>query len=175
MPKLFVVRHAEPEISGVLLGRMDSPLSLKGAVDAQQRLGTLEVQMVYTSPMRRAVETAQWMERAAGVEILEDLAEVGLGAWDGMSWLEIERQNPELARRKLDDWFGVTPPGGEPWSAVEKRVARALNHIRRGPFPAAVVAHIGVNAEVARQVAGVDPRTFSQEYCQVEAYDLSDR
>ena len=175
MPKLFVVRHAEPEITGVLLGRVDSPLSTLGAREAQERLGDLDVRIVYTSPLRRALETAQWMERAGGVEILEELAEVGLGAWDGMSWLDIERRYPELARLKLDDWFGVTPPGGEPWSSVQKRVARALARIRQGPFPAALVAHIGVNAEVAHQVAGVDPRAFRQEYCQVEAYDLSDR
>ena len=175
MPKLYLVRHAEPGITGVLLGRLDPPLSATGEGMARESLATLDARIVYSSPLRRALETAQLIERAEGVEVLEELTEVGLGAWDGMSWADVELRAPELARRKLDDWFGVTPPGGEPWPAVEKRVARALARIRAGVFPAAVVAHLGINAELARQAAGVDRAAFRQQYCQVEGYDISDR
>jgi len=175
MPKLYLVRHAEPGITGVLLGRMDPALSEAGERQARESLSVLDVLIVYTSPLRRALETAQLIERARGIEVLEELTEVGLGAWDGLSWTEVERRDPDLARRKLEDWFGVTPPDGEPWAAVEKRVARALARIRQGEFPAAVVSHVGVNAELARQAAGADRAAFQQDYCQVEAYDISDR
>jgi len=171
MSTLFLVRHAEPELTGVLLGRIDPPLSEMGAREAHERLANLKVEAVYSSPLRRALETAQTIEGAA-IEVIEELAEIGLGEWDGLRWSAIERRDPDLARRKLADWFGVTPPGGEPWSAFEKRISRALDRIRQGRFPAAVVSHIGVNAALARLIAGIDPASFQQEYCQIERYDF---
>jgi broad specificity phosphatase PhoE len=175
MRTLLLVRHAEPELRGVMLGRQDPPLSELGQRTAREALGDLAVPIVYTSPLRRAFETAQLMEHAGAVQVLEELAEVGLGAWDGLSWSEIEARDPDLAQRKLLDWFGVTPPGGEPWTALEKRLARALAHVRNGPFPAVIVAHLAVNAELARQISGVDPASFRQDYCQVATYALPDR
>jgi broad specificity phosphatase PhoE len=174
MQTLLLVRHAEPELTGVLLGRLDPPLSEAGVREAQSHLAGLEVRMVYSSPLRRALETAQMIDCGAPLQVLEELAEIDLGDWDGLRWREIERRDPDLARRKLDDWFGVSPPGGEPWPAFAKRVARALERIRLGPFPAAVVAHIAVNAQLAHLVAGLDPAAFTQEYCQTQTYDLDE-
>jgi broad specificity phosphatase PhoE len=172
MQNLLLVRHGEPELTGVLLGRLDPPLSEAGARDAHQSLAGLQVSIVYSSPLRRALETAQMIDCGAPIQVLEELAEIGLGEWDGLRWRDVERRDPELARRKLENWFTVSPPGGEPWPAFERRVARALDRIRQGPFPAAVVAHIAVNAQIACFVAGLDPASFKQEYCQTQIYDL---
>jgi alpha-ribazole phosphatase len=171
MPVLYVVRHAEPVETGLLAGRTDPPLSELGLQEAQEKLGRLRVRAVYSSPLRRALETAQAFE-GASLEVLEGLTEAGLGDWEGLRWSDVVRLDPEVARRKLENWFAVTPPGGEPWEAVGRRVGRTLARIRKGPFPAAVVAHLAVNAEIARQIAGTDPLEFRQDYCEVRAYDL---
>jgi broad specificity phosphatase PhoE len=170
MPELFVVRHAEPEMSGVMLGRTDPPLSAAGRLEARAKLSGLHCAVVYSSPLRRARETAEVI--AAPVEVLDDLAEIAYGEWEGRSWAEIEQGWPDLARRKREDWFAVTPPGGESWEDVSARAARALKHVRLGPFPAVVVAHFGFNAEFLRQAAGLDPVTFSQSYCEVVPVNL---
>ncbi|MFN3324709.1 MAG: histidine phosphatase family protein [Bryobacteraceae bacterium] len=170
MPKLFLVRHAEPELTGVLLGRLDCALSGEGRRQAEAAMSSLKVAIVYASPLRRARDTARCVR--APVVVLNELAEISLGDWDGKSWAEVERQDPELARRKQQDWFNVTPPGAEPWSAFESRVLRALERIRRGPFPAAVVAHIAVNAALAHQAAGGDPVAFRQNYCEITEVEL---
>jgi alpha-ribazole phosphatase len=174
MQNLLLVRHAEPELTGVLLGRLDPPLSEAGVREAHAQLAGLEVRIVYSSPLRRALETAQMIDCGAPLQVLEELAEIGLGEWDGLRWRDIERRDPDLARRKLDDWFRVSPPGGEPWPAFARRAARALDRIRAGPFPAAVVAHLAVNALLAHLVTGLDPATFKQEYCQTQTYDLDE-
>ena len=161
MPNLFVVRHAEPEMRGVMLGRTDPPLSAAGRAAATQLAG-LPGEIVYSSPLRRARETAAAIPLP--VEILDDLAEISYGAWEGLSWVEIEAAWPDLARRKQEAWFAVTPPGGETWEHVQARATRALNHIRCGPLPAVVVAHFGFNAEFMRQAAGIDPIQFMQAY-----------
>lgn len=171
MAKLYLVRHAEPEITGVLLGRLDPGLTEAGRERARNGLSGLSVAVAYSSPLRRARETADIIPAQERI-VLDDLAELGLGEWDGLAWDQIERTYPELARRKLADWLGVTPPGGEPWGALEIRIGRALQRIASGPFPAAVVGHVAVNAEIARRLAGVDPVSFNQAYCEISEYEV---
>lgn len=170
MPKLFVVRHAEPVMRGVMLGRTDSPLSEAGKLQARTHMKELRPAVVYSSPLRRALQTAGYIE--APLVVLEDLAEVSYGDWEGKTWAQIETEWPDLVRRKRDDWFAVTPPGGESWEQVTVRARRVLERVRQGAFPAAVVAHFGFNAELMRQAAGTDPAHFSQAYCEFFSVDL---
>jgi broad specificity phosphatase PhoE len=163
MPSLFLVRHAEPVITGVLLGSLDPPLSPAGRAHAATLLSHVSLAIVYSSPQRRAIETAQLFARGAPVEILEDLREISHGDWDGLTWSEIEARDPELAARKLADWQGVTAPRGEPWHAFSERTGRAFERIRRGPRPAAIVAHAAVN-----QLLG----NVDQSYGDVHELDL---
>ncbi len=145
MPSLFLVRHAEPAITGVLLGALDPPLSEAGRKQAASLLSGVAPAVVYSSPLRRALETAQLIARGAPIEILDDLREISHGEWDGLTWSEIETRDPALAARKLADWRGVTAPQGEPWNEFADRVTRAFELIRKGPRPAAIVAHAAVN------------------------------
>jgi broad specificity phosphatase PhoE len=143
--RIYLVRHAEPEITGVLLGQCDPPLSDAGRVQAASILEGIEVAIVYASPLRRALETARILARGVPVEVIDDLREITYGAWDGQAWAQIEAADPDLARRKLRNWRDVTPPGGEPWEDFVARVKRAFDAIREGSRPAAIVAHAGVN------------------------------
>jgi alpha-ribazole phosphatase len=170
--KLYLVRHAEPERTDALLGRTDVALSAGGKLQASAALREMRSEIIYSSPLRRALETAARIPLLVPLEVLPELAEISYGKWDGKPWSEIEAKYGELAQRKLQDWYGITPPGGEEWSAFSQRVTRALEVILNGPFPAIVVAHAGVNAEIAHQMAGVEPTRFSQNYCQVLEYDI---
>lgn len=157
MPGLFVVRHCEPALTGVLLGQCDPPLGEAGRAQAAA-LRFPKLAIIYSSPLRRALETAQAIARGAPVEIIDDLREITYGLWDGRVWAEIEAADPELAARKLADWRGVTPPGGETWKHFSARVMRAFDRIHAGPRPAAVVAHAAVNqliTEVDQPYGGI--------------------
>jgi broad specificity phosphatase PhoE len=172
MPDVYLIRHAPPAVRGVFLGRLDPPLDPDGIAPARLALGGLHCEAVYASPLRRARETAALIPGHPCAVILEDLVELGLGEWDGVPWQEIERRWPLLARRKAADWLGVTPPGGESWDDLLRRAARALETVRGGPLPAAVVAHQAVNAALAQLIAGRDPLSFQQQYCEVIPCDL---
>jgi alpha-ribazole phosphatase len=145
MPDLFLVRHAEPVLRGVMLGQCDPPLSERGREQAAALLQNVTLAIVYTSPLKRAVETAKLLARGAPIEIIDDLKELSHGEWDGRTWEEIEKLYPEIAPQKLRDWKATTPPGGESWADFEARVHRAFEQIRGGPRPAAIVAHAAVN------------------------------
>jgi alpha-ribazole phosphatase len=168
MPALYVVRHGEPVLRGVILGRIDPPLSEAGR--EQMRQVSLPVQTVFSSPLRRALESAELLAQGAEIVVLDNLSEIALGAWDGKTWDEIEAMDPELSRKKLENWTAVTPPDGEPWSDFERRVRSALDGVCARRHDAALVGHIAVNACIASLLAGTDPLGFRQEYGQVYEY-----
>ena len=168
MPALYVVRHGEPALRGVMLGRTDPPLSEAGR--EQMRHVRLSVRTVFSSPLKRALESAELLAGGAEIVVLENLSEIALGAWDGKTWDEIEAMYPELSRSKLEHWTAVTPPDGEPWSDFERRVHSALEVVCARPDDAALVGHIAVNACIASLLAGTDPLGFRQDYAQVYEY-----
>jgi broad specificity phosphatase PhoE len=165
MASLFLIRHAEPEITGVLLGQLDPPLSRGGRIQAGT-LSAIEVEIAWTSPLRRATETAGFISANRIVEIPE-LREIHQGEWTGKAWTEIEAGWPDLASAKSNDWLGAAAPGGESWPDFEKRVRTAWHAVRSGPTPAAIIAHQGVNAALKYLIDGSDPIQFTQGYGQV--------
>jgi broad specificity phosphatase PhoE len=166
MPTLYLVRHGEPEIIGVMLGQLDPPLSSDGRTRAMAALSRIDVEVVWTSPLRRARETAELIRSGSVVE-LPELREIDQGDWEGKTWTEIEANWPDLAARKLSDWLGVAPPGGESWTSFLERVDRAWKTIRAGVMPTAISAHQGVNAALTHLIEGRDPLEFVQGYGEV--------
>lgn len=163
---LYLVRHAQPELTGTFLGQADPPLAA-GALDhVGTKIAALRVLAAYVSPLRRAHETAITLP-TTNVTVMPELREISFGDWTAKTWTEIEREWPVLAARKLDDWQAVTPPGGEDWTEFVARVGAAWNLIRRGPSPAAVIAHQGVNAVLANLAAGMSFLSFQQSYGEI--------
>src|SRR3954447_16380113 len=145
MPSIHLIRHEEPELRGRFIGRTDPPLTAAGQQSAVAKLAGLEFAAIYVSPLRRARQTAQAIGGAVVPVVLPDLAEIDFGEWEGMNWQEIQARWPDAACRKVEDWLGVTTPGGESWIDFTARVYRALDVVLAGPMPAAIVAHMVVN------------------------------
>jgi broad specificity phosphatase PhoE len=165
---ILLIRHQEPELRGRFIGRTDPPLTPEGR-EAAATLRNIQVAALYCSPLRRARETAAFIP----VEpiVLPELAEICFGEWEGLSWQEIQERWPGVACRKVEDWLGVTAPGGECWTDFCARIDRALERILAGPRPAAVVAHMVVNAALAERLLGQDPKQFRQQYGEILTCD----
>lgn len=153
-------------MSGTFLGQADPPLIENALLEVSPALSALLAQVVYVSPLRRARETAAAME-CTELVVLPELGEIAFGDWTGKTWGEIEEEWPVEAAHKLEDWTGVTPPGGEAWPDFVARVQRGWNLIRQGPSPAAVVAHQAVNCVLANLVAAVPLFSFTQSYGEI--------
>jgi broad specificity phosphatase PhoE len=164
MSSILLIRHEEPEMRGCFIGRTDPPLTAAGRQAAASKFADVQVQAIYCSPLRRALETAQAIRCGVEPVVIEELAEIDFGEWEGLTWQEIERRWPNAACRKIEDWLGQTAPGGESWSDFDARIGRALERILSGPKPAAIVAHMVVNAALAARLAGADPKRFYQPY-----------
>ena len=163
--EVYLVRHARCEKSGTLLGQADVALTAEGIAQAQALadwFASRGVERVISSDLRRAVETASRIAEPLEITLEVDarLREISYGDWDGRTWEEIEKADPAAARRKLQDWNGWTPPGGEPFAQFIARVTAAWESIRASSAKVTVVvAHRGVNAVLLGDLMG-----FQQDY-----------
>ena len=151
-PAIYLARHGACASGGAVLGSTDPPLTDEGrrqATELAREFARLGVERIVTSGLRRARETAQLVaaELALGVETDTRLNEISYGRWDGLTWEEIERSDPETARRKLQDWWSVTPQAGESTEGFLARVRSAWRSLaNRSSRRTLVVAHLAVNA-----------------------------
>ena len=175
MKKLYLVRHAAPELGGkehvCLGGRSDVPLSEEGKRQAGYAAGCFSGEKeykVYASPMIRAQQTAQLLSAGRWeVNVLQGMEEIDCGEWDGLSFDEIRRLYPELYARRGGD-LSLTPPGGESLESVAKRGLAALESIMDEEAEnVIVVAHKGINRVLLCALMGrpiTDYRSLSQDY-----------
>lgn len=170
MPSLFVIRHAEPRIKGVLLGQCDPSLSEAGVEQASRLRGSIVFEAIYASPLRRAVQTARYLHSSP--TILHEFSEITYGLWDGSRWIDIEAKWPQLAVEKLENWTGICPPEGEDWNAFRGRVLHGLAIVKSGKLPAVIVAHEAVNAVIAKELAGSEVHSYKQKYCEIIRYEI---
>lgn len=151
---LLLVRHGETAMSVErrFSGTGDPPLTDVGLAQAAA-LGARAasfgpVSAVWTSPLQRASGTAAAIASALGLEprVDERLRECDFGDWEGMTYAEIERSDPDALGR----WLGedtVAPPGGESFVSVTRRVRQARDAI--------LAAHPGERVVVVSHVTPI--------------------
>lgn len=82
----------------------------------------------------------------------ERLRELGFGAWEGFSWRELRRSEPERSAIRNRDRWNFVPPGGESYAELTLRVAPALAEIARDTV---MVAHGGVARAILAMIGGM--------------------
>ncbi len=156
---LILVRHGQTEWNQQrrFLGITDIPLDDVGRAQAQtlsDRLALDPVQ-VYSSPLRRAHETALALHSEP--ILMAELQELHQGELEGMKVLEAVERYPEFFQGWTEDPGSVTPPGGEPLSGCQRRALQAMNRIRsghQGGELAIAVSHQMVIATTLCAIAG---------------------
>lgn len=151
--RIVLVRHAQPtdDVLGRCYGALDVGLSARGRRQARllaRTLAPVALAALYTSPSRRALDTATAVAAAHGLApvIDERLRELDFGDFEGRSYDEIERRQPEIYRQWMATPTLVQFPGGESYSDLRIRTLAALEEIRtaRPGEVSTVVAHAGV-------------------------------
>ena len=149
-------------------GRGDPPLSETGRTQAQavgDRLSHEEVARLFVTPLRRTQETAAPFAAATRLEpaVVENLAEVRLGDWEGGEYrLRVAARDP-IIRRVFEEERWDLIPGAESPESLTDRVRAGLEEIVEvtGPDAVAVaVLHGGVIGEACRQATGSRPFAF---------------
>ena len=157
----YLVRHGESvsNLEGRVQGQADIELSPLGHAQARQvadwarrlaasRPGDVAtIREVWSSPLRRARETAAAIAAAIGLPVLldEQLCELHAGIFQGHLWADLEQMFPdEVAQWRSGDPHYVIP-GGESRAQLAARGRAALESLAaRDPLGMIVVAHGGV-------------------------------
>jgi len=136
--RLILIRHGETDwnVEKRYQGQEDPPLNRRGRYQAQwlaEALSGIPLDVLYSSPLARARETAQTLKERLGVPLHfeERLKEIHLGEWGGKLSAEVAGQDPDRHLRWETDAWSVTPPGGESLFQVRERVHAAADEIVR--------------------------------------------
>ena len=166
MKKCYLIRHGLPDFPGgqrMCIGTTDIPMGEKGLLQAEEMAKKLPpVTAVFSSPLTRAVQTAQ----AIGLQItaIDNLREMYAGEWDGLTFSEIRERYPELyAARGVDPTIPL--PGAEDHADGLARFCTAMAlAAEQAPGDFAVVAHGGIVAQFLQKVTGVWKKP---DYCEI--------
>ena len=134
---MYVIRHGETEWNRLLKlqGRTDIPLNDNGinmAHKASEGLKNVNFTRIITSPLSRAVETANIIKRDRDIPVIIDdrIIEIGFGANEGCEYDKNKPdQYPELARFFREPDVYVPARGGETIEQLKNRTAEFLRDI----------------------------------------------
>jgi alpha-ribazole phosphatase len=135
--RLLLVRHGRTAYNAEIrfMGQLDIPMDAVGLRQVQalaRRLSAEQPSVIYCSDLDRARATALEIKSAisAWPPVKEDvrLREMDFGSWQGMTYAEINQQDPDSLARWREDRLRA-PPGGETLAAFAARVQAACDEI----------------------------------------------
>jgi broad specificity phosphatase PhoE len=137
--RIHLVRHGTTELNVQqrYRGRLEVALDEQGWADAHAAAAALRetgLTAVYTSPLRRARDTAITIAEAAGIEDVvdaPDLTNLDYGLWEARTKQEAAQIDAEAFARYLEFAEGSYCPGGEQLDAAADRMVAALLEIGR--------------------------------------------
>ncbi|MEV6713381.1 bifunctional RNase H/acid phosphatase [Lentzea sp. NPDC051208] len=165
--RLILLRHGQTRLSvdRRYSGRGDHPLTELGLEQAEKAAARLSktdgIAGIISSPLQRAQQTAQKLADKVGLEVVthQGLIETDFGTWEGLTFAEASKQDPEVHRRWLGD-TSVKPPNGESFDEVHARVRKARTDIiaRYGGKTLVLVSHVTPIKTMLRQALDVGPQ-----------------
>lgn len=164
--RLYLIRHGETEGSHErrYKGTLDVPLSELGAQQANATGAYMKErgfvpEVVYTSPLRRAIKSATMIASHFGLatECIDRLRERDFGAWEGMTFDEIAARWPDAFSAWAGNPLRFSPMDGESTQQVHDRIVPVIEGLVNDTDAEniAVVAHGGVNRVILCHYTGV--------------------
>ena len=166
---LYLVRHGATDanlaVPARIQGRNTDPalaaVGIRQAEATRDCLAGLPLTHCYTSPLRRASQTAAIIaapHRLTPVP-LAALTECDVGRWEGLDWETVRALDRDGHTHFHADPAAFGYPGGESFAEVYDRVRPALDDIlvRHAGGSVLVVAHHVVNRTYLAGLLGIDP------------------
>ncbi len=181
---LYCVRHGESTYNaeGRIQGQSDVPLSDLGRRQSRAVAEALRgepIEALYSSPLRRAMDTALPVGEALRLPVQTDprLMEICVGVFQHQLKSELDARFPEhIARwRSGDPDFAL--PGGESRRALMERGRTVIDHIaRRALGRVTVVSHGGLLAAALKSLLEIPARLhpFSLRNGSITQLELTD-
>jgi len=168
MNRCYLVRHAQTAWNGEhrIQGHSDLPLSALGRQQAERLAAFFagrRLKGIFTSSLQRSRETAQAIAAGGGCAlapiVTPALAEIHLGAWEGLTPEEVNARFGGAYQQWCERPSSVAIPRAEPLGAFQARVREAFGGILTrldGEGEYVIVSHGGVIAAVLADLLGAD-------------------
>lgn len=181
MTKIILARHGETEwnVAEVFRGRIDIELNETGRKQAAllaEYLGNSEIDAVYSSPLKRALETAEMIAsyHQLETEIAPSLIDFNYGKWQGLPHLEVKDKYKELYTEWTKNPHRVKIPRGESLDDVRKRATTVVDGaIAKYKGTVVLVSHRVVNKVLICALLGLDNSHFwniRQDTCGITTF-----
>lgn len=200
--RVDLIRHGQCADDVFLRGRCDSVLSEKGQRQMRAALASVppSAERIVCSPARRCVEFATEYFNAQSIDVDASWQERDFGAWDGLSYAQVDALDALGLAQYLDQPFDYTPPNAEPFNDYQQRIdqawlslldsamAKNQQHLvvigHGGPMrlmvrsllglslPSLFQLHIGYGARITFEMSATQWGTFSK-LIEVVQYDES--
>jgi len=172
--EVVLVRHGltENNKNGITNGQLDEPLAKEGeaqALELAERLKNKPIEVIYSSPLKRATFTAMPIAEKLGKPINIDhrLIEVNFGKFEGMPNEEVKRTLGAEMRDLFNKYeYDLTPYGVESSIQVEKRVREFYDELKDQPYKMVlIVTHGGIMRWLHYLITGekIGPRPNAEE------------
>ncbi len=181
MVRIIYVRHAESLWNpiGRYQGRLDPELSERGKQQAPliaKALKKYNPTALYSSPLKRTYQTAEYISKELGlpINVDENLIEIDHGDWAGMLVEEVKEKYPDMFRQWLYEPETVDFPNGESLYDVYHRVRRFQEDVFEKHDGETIVAVSHTVPIRASFVAGLDLslRKFWSFGCDNASYSI---
>ena len=131
--EIILVRHGETteNVKEIFRGRSDVELNETGKQQAEllsTYLGRLNTDVIYSSPLKRALQTAQIIARPHGrpIQIVNGSIDFDYGEWEGLTRQQVQASYPELYLKWVNTPQLVKMPKGERLSQVRERMHHVI-------------------------------------------------
>ncbi len=159
----YLIRHGESlsNAEGRIQGQSDvalSPFGIQQSEAIADALANQKIDAIYSSPLRRAMQTAQPLARQLKLTIRSDdrLKEIHAGIFQGLLWSEIQQRYPAEAKPWIEQQADFVISGGESRRALMVRGQAVFAEIRQQPLRSvAVFSHGGLLAATLKALLEV--------------------
>jgi alpha-ribazole phosphatase len=167
--QIALLRHAHTDLHGCFCGHLDPGLSVQGREQLPTILQSVSEIMpgaIWSSDLRRARETAEPIAKHFGLDYTTSSAfrEMNFGAWEGLTWKEVELKYPDDAKAWAKLFPHHRPPGGESFLELQARVVEQLEELAKHAKPVCklLVTHAGFIRTAVAWVLGVPDERISR-------------
>jgi broad specificity phosphatase PhoE len=176
---IYLTRHGHTDLSvpdRYLGRRIPASLSERGREDARalgERLKSVPIDRIISSPLERAAETAHLLagDRPLEVETDERLTEFDYGAWEGMTTDEVSERMPEEYRLYEANPAIYRPGGGENGIEASRRAVALIDYLLEwwagtGDRTVLLVGHSSINRVLLAAITGVPLADYRRRFLQ---------
>lgn len=171
---LRLARHGETEwnVRKWIQGSTDTPLNENGILQAGRLADRLLEEgfrpaRIYTSPLRRALDTARIVSDALRAKCIPcpGLEEINFGLWEGRTWEQVQERYPAEFRQWYKNRRYERPPQGESYQDLLNRMLPVLSDIVQregGPDASCQVLVVAHSASVMSLLSWMYDTPFSE-------------